>query len=171
MVKCSYIQLPKLLHGCGLTNIKNNDNFCFIWSYIRWLNPIEKNPSRITIKDKKIFNDIYHKLKNFNFPLNFNKDNIKDIEDILQINIFIFGLDLNYNTIHIFNSNNIYDKNLHLLYYNNHICLIRDLYKYVYNKNKIKNKKFKKHICKRKKYNNLNIDKIIEKLNNLTISD
>ena len=30
----SYIELPKSLQGQGLINIKNTDNYCFIWSYI-----------------------------------------------------------------------------------------------------------------------------------------
>ena len=43
----SYIELPKKLQRQGLINIKNDDNYCFIWSYIRYLNPQEKNPNRI----------------------------------------------------------------------------------------------------------------------------
>ena len=36
----------------GLINIKNDDNYCFIWSYISYLNPQEKNPNRIKLTDK-----------------------------------------------------------------------------------------------------------------------
>ena len=43
----SYIELPKSLSRQGLINIKYNDNYCFIWSYIRFLNPQEKSPNRI----------------------------------------------------------------------------------------------------------------------------
>ena len=38
----SYIELPKSLSRQGLVNIKNNDDYCFIWSYIRYINPQEK---------------------------------------------------------------------------------------------------------------------------------
>ena len=38
----SYIELPKKLQRKGLDNIKNDDNYCFIWSYIRYLNLQEK---------------------------------------------------------------------------------------------------------------------------------
>ena len=38
----SYIELSKKLQRQGLINIKNDDNYCFIWSYIRYLNPQEK---------------------------------------------------------------------------------------------------------------------------------
>ena len=48
----SYIELPKSLHRQGLINIKNTDNYCFIWSYIRSINPLNKNPNRLTKKIK-----------------------------------------------------------------------------------------------------------------------
>ena len=35
----SYIELPKSLQRQRLINIKNTDNYCFIWSYIRYINP------------------------------------------------------------------------------------------------------------------------------------
>ena len=38
----------------GLINIKNNDNKCFLWCYIRHLNPLNKDPQRITKVDTKI---------------------------------------------------------------------------------------------------------------------
>ena len=80
----TYIELPKKLQRQGLINIKNNDNYCFIWSYIRYLNPQEKNPNRIKLTDEKLFNEIKQKLMNFKFPLEVNKNNIKKIEDILK---------------------------------------------------------------------------------------
>ena len=76
----SYIELPKSLQRQGLINIKNTDNYCFIWSYIRYINPLNKNPNRLTKKDKELFNNIYEKLKYFEFPLKINKNNIVKIE-------------------------------------------------------------------------------------------
>ena len=72
----SYIKLPKSLQRQGLINIKSNDNYCFIWSYIRYLNPQLKDPNRIKLTDKKLFDEIYQKLINFKFPLEINKNNI-----------------------------------------------------------------------------------------------
>ena len=57
----SYIELPKKLQRNGLINIKNSDEYCFIWSYIRHLNPQLKNPNRIKLTDKKLFNEIKQK--------------------------------------------------------------------------------------------------------------
>ena len=78
----SYIELPKKLQRQGLINIKNDDNYCFIWCYIRYINPQEKNQNRIKLSDKKLFDEIKQKLINFKFPLEINKINIKKIEDI-----------------------------------------------------------------------------------------
>ena len=71
----NYIELPKSLQRQGLTNIKNNDNYCFIRSYIRYINPQDKNPNRIKLSDKELFKEIHEKLKDLQFPLEINKIN------------------------------------------------------------------------------------------------
>ena len=138
----SYIELPKSLQRQGLINIKNEDNHCFIWSYIRYLNPLDKNPNRLTKEDKKIFNDIYEKLKHFEFPLKINQNSIKKVKDILKINICILSADENNNVIPNFSSVNNHKNDINLFYYKNHICLIKDLNKYLHRNNKNKNKTF-----------------------------
>ena len=138
----SYIELPKSLQRQGLINIKNEDQFCFIWCYIRYLNPVNKNPNRIRKEDKKLFNNIYEKLKYFEFPLKINKNNIEKIENILEINICILSADENNNVIPMFSSENNHKNDLNLFYYKDHICLIKDLNKYLYRNNKKKNKTY-----------------------------
>ena len=138
----SYIELPKSLQRQGLINIKNTDNYCFIWSYIRYINPLNKNPNRITKKDKELFNNIYEKLKYFEFPLKINKNNIEKIEDILKINICILSSDENNNVFPMFSSENSHKNDLNLFYYKDHICLIKDLNKYLHRNNKNKNKTY-----------------------------
>ena len=56
----SYIQLPnKLRHPMkGIINIKNNNNKCFLWHYIRHLNPLKIHPERITKADKNMANNL-----------------------------------------------------------------------------------------------------------------
>ena len=138
----SYIKLPNSLQRQGLINIKNTDNYCFIWSYIRYINPLNKNPNRITKKDKELFNNIYEKLKYFEFPLKINKNNIEKIENILKINICILSADENNNIIPIISSENNHKNDLNLFYYKDHICLIKDLNKYLHRNNKHKNKTY-----------------------------
>ena len=109
MKKCigSYIELPKSLQRQGLINIKKNDNYCFIWSYIRYINPQNKNPNRIKLSDKELFKEIHEKLKDFKFPLEINKNKIKNIEDILKMNITILKSVEKYNIFPIFAPENI----------------------------------------------------------------
>ena len=138
----SYVELPKKLQRQGLINIKNEDNYCFIWSYIRYLNPVNKNPNRLTKKDKELFNNIYQKLKYFEFPLKINKNNIVKIENILEINICILSSDENNNVIPMFSSENNHKNEINLFYYKDHICLIKDLNKYLCRNNRNKNKTY-----------------------------
>ena len=138
----SYIELPKKLQRQGLINIKNTDNYCFIWSYIRYINPVNKNPNRINKRDKELFNNIYKKLKYFEFPLKINKNNIAKIENILEINICILSADENNNVIPMISSENIHKNDLNLFYYKNHISLIKNLNKYLHRNNNDNNKKY-----------------------------
>ena len=138
----SYIQLPKKLQRQGLINIKNQNDFCFIWCYIRYINPQNKNPNRITSKDKKLYDEIKQKLIYFNFPLEINKNNIKKLEDILKINVCILTADEKENIYPMFSSENDHKSDLNLFYYMNHICLIKDINKYLFGNNRDKNKKY-----------------------------
>ena len=54
----TYKELPEKLQKKSLINIKNKDEYCFIWSYIRHINPQERNPNRIKLDDKKLFTEI-----------------------------------------------------------------------------------------------------------------
>ena len=103
----SYIELPKSLQKQGLINIKHNDNYCFIWFYIRHINIQDKNPNRIKLSDKELSKELYEKLKDFQFPLEINKNKIKKIEDILKVNISILTSDEKNNVFPMFASKNI----------------------------------------------------------------
>ena len=51
----SYIPLPEQLKNSkkGLINIKNEDDKCFLSCHVRHLNPVRKNPQKITAKDRE----------------------------------------------------------------------------------------------------------------------
>ena len=138
----SCIELHKSLQRQGLINIKNTDDYCFIWSYIRHINPLNKNPNRITKEDKKLFNNIYEKLQYFKFLLKINKNKIEKIENILKINICILSADENNNVFPMIISENAHENDLNLFYYKDHICLIKDLNKYLHRNTRDKNKKY-----------------------------
>ena len=52
----SYIPLPSESNNStkGLINLKNNDNECFKWCHIRFINPQNKHSDRINKEDKEI---------------------------------------------------------------------------------------------------------------------
>ena len=71
----------------AITNIKNEDDKCFLWSVLRYLHPVQKNGERISSL-KKYENDL--NFKQINFPVK-----VKDITkfenqnpDLSGINVF-----------------------------------------------------------------------------------
>ena len=68
--------IPKIFYKSKVISIiKNKDQKCFIYCYIRkFLNNVDKHQDRVSLKDKKIANQLEEEL-------NFNFDNIK-IKDL-----------------------------------------------------------------------------------------
>ena len=58
----TYIELPRRLRNSmkDLLNTKNNDNKYFLWSHIRYLNPLKIHSERITKANKNMINDHDH---------------------------------------------------------------------------------------------------------------
>ena len=85
----SYIKLPKELDHPrkGLINIQNtDDNECFKWCLVRYLNPADHHPARITKADKDFAKRL--DFKDIKFPV------IRDIHKIEKknsIDISVFG--------------------------------------------------------------------------------
>ena len=81
-----------------LVIIKNlNNNKCFIWCYIRkYLNPIEKNASRVNKKDIEISKELIDEY-NIDFE-DVSLDEMDNIENLLECNIHVFGCDKKLNS-------------------------------------------------------------------------
>ena len=110
--------------------IKNlNDNRCLLWCFIRKnLNPIEKNISRINKKDIEISKELIDE-HNIDFE-NISINEIDNIEDLLECNIYIFGCSRKLNNKKIIKKSlKNYDKDLDLLLINgiNHYILIKNI--------------------------------------------
>ena len=72
----------------GLTNIQNDHNECFLWCHVRHLNLIDKNPQRITKKDKELVSKLNY--EGINFPVS-NKDYCKiEVQNKNCINVFCY---------------------------------------------------------------------------------
>ena len=74
----------------NLLIIRNDDNKCFLYSYIRKLkNVVTNNASRISKKDSLIVEEIIDEY-NMGFE-NVSLDEMDKIENLLEVNIHIFG--------------------------------------------------------------------------------
>ena len=114
----------------NLIIMKNlNDNKCLLWCYIRkYLNPIEKNISRINKKDIEISKELIDEY-NIDFE-NVSIGEIDEIENLLECNIHIFGCNKQLNGKKIIRKSlKTYNKDLDLLIIDdiNHYVLIKDI--------------------------------------------
>ena len=84
----SYIDLPiELKHPKkGLINIKKNDLKCFLWCYVRHINPLKKHPEKIWKTDKEISCNLNY--DGIEFPI--EEKDFKNIE--VQNNICLMYL-------------------------------------------------------------------------------
>ena len=141
----SYIKLPEELRNSlkGLINMKNEDNECFRWCHIRYLNPQDKNPQRIKKSDKEYINKLDY--SGIEFPVTTKQYN--KIEKQNEININVFGYE-NKQPYPIYVSKEKYDNQMNLLLVtedkNKHYVLIEDFNRFMYNQTKHKESK---HFC------------------------
>ena len=91
----NFEKIPKIFYNSKVISvIKNKDQKCFIYNYIRkYLNPVDNHKDRISVKDKEI-------CKKLEEELNFNFDNVKikdlsKIENLLETNIYVYTCNKN----------------------------------------------------------------------------
>ena len=119
----SWVELPeKYKNNKSIINIKNDDQFCFLWCILAHLFPVEDHKNRTSnysMHTNKLI------LNGLEFPMK-----IKDIpkfENLNNLNVNVFELTKTVLTpIHI---NTNYDQpQIDLLLYQNHYCLITKLH-------------------------------------------
>ena len=143
----NFENIPKLFYNSKVINIiKNKDEKCFIYCYIRkFLNPVNKHSERISLKDKDICNKLEEELE-YNFD-NVEIKQLSKIENLLETNIYVYSCDKNLkNKIPIYESNKNYEKILDLLLFENHYMNIKriDLF---FNPNTSNKKYFCRSCC------------------------
>ena len=141
----SYIQLPLELRNSakGLINLKNDDNECFRWCHIRYLNSQDKYPQRIKKSDRKYVDKLNY--NGIEFPVSTKHYN--KIEKLNEININIFGYEKKQ-PYPIYISKEKYKDHMELLLIskdeNKHYVLIKDFNKFMRHQTKHNEKK---HFC------------------------
>ena len=112
--------------------IKNKDQKCFIYCYIRkFLNNVDKHQDRVSLKDKRIVNQLEEEL-DFNFD-NVKIKDLNKIEDLLETNIYVYTFDKNLkNRLPVYKSDKNYEKFLDLLLYEEHYMIINNISRFFY---------------------------------------
>ena len=135
-------KIPEIfLKKRNLLIMKNEDNKCFLYCYIRkFENVITNNLSRITKKDLLIAEEIIDEV-NMDFE-NVSLDELDKIENLLEVNIHIFGCNKKFNNKKVIRkSKSDFDKDLDLL-------LIDDIKHYILIKNINKSISDNSHVIK-----------------------
>ena len=119
----------------NLLIMKNDDNKCFLYCYIRkFKNVVFNNLSRISKKDLLIVEEIIDKC-DMDFE-NVSLDELDKIENLLEADIHIFGCNKKFNSKKIIRkSKSDFDKDLDLLLIDDikHYILIKDINKFISN--------------------------------------
>ncbi|CAB3991092.1 Gastrula zinc finger [Paramuricea clavata] len=143
----SYMELPKDISNsmCGLINMKNNDNLCFLWSHVRHLNPKARRATTITQKDREFITNLDY--DGIDFPVKIS--DIDRIERKNSISISVFGYKGKKQFYPIRNSKAKYEDHMELLLLgdgesNNHYVLIKDVNRMLFSVSKHAHKQ---HFC------------------------
>ena len=119
-------KIPKLIYDSKVINvIKNKDEKCFIYCYIRkFLNPVNKHSEKVSLKGKELVKKLEDELE-YNFD-NIKIKNLNQIENLLETNVYVYKCDKNLkNKIPIYKSDKNYKKYLDLLLFENHYMNIK----------------------------------------------
>ena len=126
----TYCKLPKeLCHPMkGLIIIQNNNNKCFLWCHVRYVNCNGEKLFRISKEDKKISKNLnYDGIK---FPIS-RKDYFKiSVMNKININVFSYEDKIVYP---IYLSDQSFNDVLDLLLIKNHYVLIKDFNRLMFN--------------------------------------
>ena len=116
----------------NLLIMRNDDNKCFLYCYIRkFKNIVANNVSRITKKDLSIAEEIIDESN-----MDFENVSLDEIENLLKVNIHIFGCNKKFNSKKIIRkSKSHFDKDLDLLLIDDikHYILIKNINKFISN--------------------------------------
>ena len=145
----SYFPLPSELrhHRKGLINLQNDDNECFRWCHVRHINPIKKDPQRITQKDRRIAQTLNY--TGVTFPVTIRDMSRIEKQNKININAYLYNEDGKYVTPYR-NSETEYGDTLNVLLieretekeYKQHYVYIKDFNRLNFNVTKHEHKKY-----------------------------
>ena len=136
----SYMPLPSKSNNSmkGLIYFKNEDDECFKWCHVRFINPQNKNSERIKKEDKKIASTLDY--RGINFPMKAGDYEI--VEERFNINVNVFGYENKVFPLYVSKKSN--EQVLNVLLISNeeksHYVFIKDFNRLMYSKAEHKEK-------------------------------
>ena len=136
----SYMNLPSKSNNSmkGLIYFKNEDDECFKWCHVRFINPQNKNSERIKKEDKKIASTLDY--RGINFPMKAGDYEI--VEERFNINVNVFGYENKVFPLYVSKKSN--EQVLNVLLISNeeksHYVFIKDFNRLMYSKAEHKEK-------------------------------
>ena len=135
----SYVKIP--LRTNAILNIQNNNEYCFIWSFLASLHPCENtHPSRVN-NYIQYFNEL--NFQNFDFTNGFKCSDVHSFNELNFLSVNIYELNFyqdgdkwKHNLIPVEINKNKSDKVIDLLIYKNHYALIEKLHVFLGDHNK-----------------------------------
>ena len=126
----SYMKLPADISNsmCGLINMKNDDNMCFMWSHVRYLNPKARRATTITQKDREFEMNLDY--EGIEFPVKISDTDKIERKNSISISVFGYKGKKQFYLIRI--SKGEYEDHMELLLLgdgdgNRHYVLIKDV--------------------------------------------
>ena len=128
----TYIEFP--IRTNSILNIQNNDTYCFLWSILANLHPVDKNPQRVS-KYIPYQNEL--NINNIDFTNGMKISDIDKFENLnnqLSINVFEYSeeKDNDYKLVPLYISKNIENRRIvDLILYKNHYILLKKLHVFI----------------------------------------
>ena len=90
--RSNFLLPEELRNSCkGLINLKNTDNRCFLWCHVHHLNPLQKDPQRVTLKDKEIAKTLNY--SGVTFPVTIRDMDKIEKQNKININAYVYNED------------------------------------------------------------------------------
>ena len=128
----TYVKFP--IRSNAILNIQNNDSYCFLWSILASIHPVNKDPQRvskyITYKNELNIADI-----DFTNGMKITDiDKFEKLNNQLSINVFEYteDEDNDYKLVPLYISKNIENRRIiDLILYKNHYILLKKLHVFI----------------------------------------
>ena len=146
----SYFKLPDYLQKKkAIVNVKNDDEYCFVWSVLAALHPMKVHPERVSH-----YTRYFHTLdlSGLSFPLEINQIQKFEKQNNINVNVYEYEYGKEVYPLHISKLGQITKRCVNLLLLTNehnakHYCVIKSLSRLLRKQGNYSNKRFYCPLC------------------------